>query len=71
MIFTFENREIEISVYGDFDDVQVSEAFYTDTKEDVPDYIIDLLLDENAGNVYEYLYEKQVMNAETYFEGDR
>ena len=71
MICLHDGREIELRLHGDMDDIQVSEAYYLDGDEDVPDDVIDMLLDKYADEVYMELYENKIGQAEDYYEGDR
>jgi hypothetical protein len=67
-----KGKEVEISVYGnDPDDIQIDEAFYVETKEDVSDDEIQYIYDAYSDSIYESWLDKQIGAAEAYYEGDR
>lgn len=65
-----DGREVELSVYGQHDDVQIDEAYYTDTGEDVPDNVVDYLMDTYGDKLFEAFQENQVDRAD-FYEGER
>jgi hypothetical protein len=72
LLVTDDNREVAMSVVmHDYDDIEVTEATYTDTGESVDDDVIDTLLDKYSSKVFEEAYENAVMAAEYAMEGDR
>jgi hypothetical protein len=65
-------RQIEISVYGRYeDDIQIDEAYYTDSEEEVSDETLDYIYSQYADAMYEEWYDNKVGEAEYYYEGDR
>ena len=66
-------REIEISVYGQYeDDIEITDAAYCDNlDEEVPDSVIDYIMDKYASEIYNEWFENQCGAAEYYYEGDR
>lgn len=61
-------NEVEISVYGDYDDVQVEEAYYTEMDGIVSDDEIEYILDNYAESIYEELAERAMSKAEDYYD---
>lgn len=62
-------REIYISVYGKYeDDIQIDEAYYVDTEEDVPDDVIAYIYENYASEMYDQWYENKVCEAEYYYD---
>lgn len=60
MIFKNEDgRAVEMEVWGGMDDVQVDEAYYVDTGEEVSGEDVEFILDRYAAEVEEILQEKQ------------
>jgi len=67
-----DGREIEIHVYGNHsDDIQIDEAFYLDSNDDVTDEDIEYIMDYYADDIYLQWYENKCGQAEAYYEGDR
>jgi hypothetical protein len=72
LLMTKDNREVELMVVmRDFDDIEVTEAYYTDTNEDVDNDTVDELMETHSAKIYEEAYENAVMAAEYAMEGDR
>ena len=74
MVCKTENgTEIEINVCGDYDDMQVDEAYYIDPSmpDTVSDEDIAYVLEEYAADLEEQLRDKHIMWAESACEGDR
>jgi hypothetical protein len=60
-----QGREIKISIYGtEPDDVQVDSAVYADDDSDVPDSVVDYIMDIYGDEIYQNWYEYQVDMAE-------
>jgi len=61
-----DNREIEISVCGRYDDdIEISDAYYLDSdNEEVSDETIDYIMDAYSDDIYQEWYENQVCAAE-------
>lgn len=68
-----DGREIEIeSVYGKYDDdIQIEEAYYVDTGEEVSEKDIDYIMDAYSSEIYDMWFQNGIMAAEYYWEGDR
>ena len=65
-------REIEISVSGRYDDdIQIEEASYVDSDEEVSEETIEFIQDKFADKIYEEWYENKACESEYFFEGDR
>ena len=65
-------NEIEISVYGQYeDDIQIDQADYVHSDDEVPESTIDYILDTYASEIYQEWYENKVGEADYYHEGDR
>lgn len=61
MVFKTENgREVEIEFYGDYDDVQVDDAYYLDGDEDVSGEDIEYILDRYGAEIDDILRERQM-----------
>jgi len=61
------NQEIEIFVYGNEpDDIQIESATYVDTGLDVPDDIIDWILEHYSDLIYENWMDRMIMRAENF-----
>ena len=66
------DREIEISIYGLYeDDIQIDEAAYFDSEEEVSDETIEYILDTYADAIYAEWHDNKVGEAESYYGGDR
>ena len=59
-------REVELSVYGQHDDIQIDEAYYADTGEEAPNDVVDFLMDTYGDELYEYFIDQQVGRADFY-----
>lgn len=67
-----KGNEIEISIGGAYeDDIQIEEAAYFDSDDEVSDETIDYILDTYADEIYTEWYENKAGEAESYYEGDR
>ena len=68
-----QGLEIEICVSGrEPDDLEILEAFYLDDHEkDVPDNVIEHIMEAYADKIYEAWIEDRVAWAEAQSEGDR
>ena len=66
-------REIEVNgVYGSYaDDIQIEEAYYIDTQEDVDDSLLDYIYNTYHSEIFEAWLDRQIGYAEAYCEGDR
>lgn len=53
-----EGREIEITVRGAEDDVQIDSAQYVDSGEEVPDSEIDWIMDNCGDELYQAYMER-------------
>lgn len=71
MIFTHNNREIEMTFTGWIDDIQCDYAVYTDNGEQVSDDTVDELIESNASDIELNVMERAMASAEAYAEGDR
>lgn len=60
-----QGREIEITVFGTAaDDVQINEAFYLFSDEDVSESTIDYILDTYGAELEQEWFESQVSRAD-------
>lgn len=67
-----DGREIQISVSGRYeDDIQIDEAYYVDSEEEVLDDVIDYIQSQYADEIYQEWYENKCGEAEYLYEGDR
>lgn len=65
-------REIEITVYGRYgDDIEIDEAYYTDTDEEVGEDVIEYIYENYADEMYEEWVDHMVGIAESRYEGER
>jgi hypothetical protein len=53
------------------EDFYISEAWYADTGEDIPEEELEKVEEENSGEMYEEWFQNRVQAAEYAFEGDR
>lgn len=60
---TRDGREVEVTVMGESDDVQIDKAKYDDGA-DVPDDVVDQLLEDNGDALYEAWQEQARDQAE-------
>jgi len=65
------NREVEVGVYGEYDDVQIDEAVYVDTGEDASDEVVDYLMSTYGDELFEAFQERQIDRADSYYGDDR
>ena len=53
-----DGREIEVSVYGKYDDdIQIEEAYYTDDNSDASDEDIEYIYNTYGDELYQLWYE--------------
>lgn len=63
MIFkTEDGRSVEMEVYGHYEDVEIDEAYYLDSEEDVTQEDIEYILDTYAAEIQEILMERHQMS---------
>jgi hypothetical protein len=71
LLTTREGLEVEVTVYGESDDIQIDSAFFVETGASVPDAVVEQLQDDHAEKLYEKWFDMQIGRAEEAYEGDR
>lgn len=65
MVIMFNDREVEISVYGQHsDDVQIDSAVYLDTNEDLTDAEVDELYEYFQDQIDEAWFNLQLLRGD-------
>jgi hypothetical protein len=72
----YNNRKIECNFDSNGrgnepEDFYISEAWYVDTGEDIPEEELEKVEEENSGEMYEEWFQSRVQAAEYAFEGER
>lgn len=72
ILYTRNNKPIEIEIQGPQDDVQVTSACYVNAPWlPVPDAVCDWLVQNYAEDIYLEILEEQIGRAEALCEGER
>ena len=71
-VYDKNEREIYLSVYGKYrDDIQAQEAYYVDTGAEVPEDVVEYLMEAYAPEIDQEWIENKMSEAEAACEGDR
>lgn len=72
LVMDSTGRQAQIEVYGKHDDdIQIVEAYYLDTGEDLHDEEVDYIMRTYDSEIYQEWYENQIAAAEAYHDRDR
>lgn len=73
MLLELNGREVEVdSIDGVYnEEINIVEAYFLDTEEELSDGEIDQLIEENYEDLNFELMEKAIARAESYYEGER
>lgn len=67
-----DGRKLRISFSGsEVDDIQIDEAEYMDSDEEVSEETLEYVMRRYSTQINDEWYQRQVMRAEAYWEGDR
>lgn len=66
MTIYYKGREVELSVHGESDDIQIDEARFVDDGSDCDDEVIEYIYERYADELYTEFMDRAVMRAEAW-----